>query len=217
MTPGEALLPTIRALTSAERDRLAAGAAEARARSAGWRLTAACAAVIGPLWVLTLLLSDSPWPIVTLFWAVTGLLILVWIRRDARRDTAALRTMAQRFDSALDHDRAEVFEIDARAYAEIEEIEDEGACYAFDLGDGRLVFITGQEFYPDERFPCLGFSLVSPLDGEGLEVDCWIEARTDRAGPERVVPRETKRQLGIPEHFTVIRGTLDELEQILRP
>jgi hypothetical protein len=215
MSPGETLVPTIRPLTPAERDRLSAAAAEARTRSAPWRPAAACAAVIGTLWALTLLASDAPWPVVTLFWTVTGLLILVWVQRDARRDTAALRAMAQRFDSALEHDRAEVFRIEARAYAELEEIEDEGACYAFDLGDGRIVFLTGQEFYPDEDFPCLAFSLVSPLDDDGQAVDCWVETHAERSTPERVVPGKTKHRIRVPEHLSVVHGTLGDLEQIL--
>jgi len=52
--------------------------------------------------------------------------------------------MAAGLQSALKKNAAEVYDVKSRAFAEFEEVEDEGACYAFELFDARLVFITGQ-------------------------------------------------------------------------
>ncbi|NIP60898.1 MAG: hypothetical protein GWM92_20765, partial [Gemmatimonadetes bacterium] len=64
-----------------------------------------------------------------------------WLRGDARKEGAYQRVMARGMESALEADRAEIYDVRARAFAELEEVEDEGACYAFDLGDGRVVFV----------------------------------------------------------------------------
>ena len=169
----------------------------------------------GILWLLTLLASDDPWLFITLFWIVVGGGIVLWLRWDARKDAAHLRIMARGAEAALEADRAEVYDIRARAFAQFEEFEDEGACYAFDLGDGRLAFVVGQRFYPAARFPSLDFSLVQPLDGEGAPADEWIEKRGERADPDRVIPADVKWELEIPEHLGVVRGRLDRLEEIL--
>jgi hypothetical protein len=64
-----------------------------------------------------------------------------------------------------------------------EEIEDEGACYAFELEGGRVVFVAGQEFTESARFPSLDFSLVYPLVEQGRPVEMFIEKRGGKAAP----------------------------------
>jgi hypothetical protein len=117
-------------------------------------------------------------------------------------------------ESALRRDEAESFDIAADAYAEFEEVEDEGACYAFDLGDGRIVFLTGQQFYPSSRFPSLDFSVVYPLDEDGGSADMWIEKRGPATEPARVVPASVKWDMAerIPQPLEVVRGTLEDVE-----
>lgn len=124
--------------------------------------------------------------------------------------------MADKLDSAIRADAAEVFVVRARRFVEFEEIEDEGACFAFELDEKVLFFVSGQEFYPEARFPSLDFSLVYPRDEKGVTVDFWIEKRADRAEPDRVIPARVKNELEIPESFTVLRADLDRLEEVLR-
>lgn len=108
--------------------------------------------------------------------------------------------------------------VQARAYAEFEEVEDEGACFAFQLDGDRLLFLSGQEFYPTTRFPSLDFSIVWPLEQRGREVELWIEKRGDAARPDRVVPASVKWELAeaIPDSMAVIKGTVDRLGEVLR-
>lgn len=103
-------------------------------------------------------------------------------------------------------DEVESFDIVADAYAEFEEVEDEGACYAFDLADGGIVFLTGQQFYPSARFPSLDFSVAYPLDENGASADMWIEKRGPASEPDRVVSAAVKRELAerIPEPLEVV-------------
>ncbi len=169
------------------------------------------------LWLLTLLAADVPWPLVTVFSIVLGWLLYIWVRRDLRKETEHLPAMVSSMESALRRDEAESFDIVAEAYAEFEEVEDEGACYAFDLGDGRMVFLAGQQFYPSARFPSLDFSVVYPLDEDGGSPDMWIEKRGPSAEPARVVPAAVNWELAerIPEPLEVVPGSLDTVEESL--
>lgn len=159
--------------------------------------------------------SDTSWPVITLFWIVVGCGIGVWVWRDAKRDSRYAVAVAERLESALSRNEANVFDFEARSFVELEEVEDEGACYAFDLGRGRIAFVVGQEYYPEARFPSLDFSLVYPLDAEGNEVDMLIEKRGPKEDPIRKIPRDVKTDLVIPEHLEVLKGQLSDLERLL--
>jgi hypothetical protein len=70
-----------------------------------------------------------------------------------RGDQRQLDAIVLSLESALRRNAADVYDVRAIAFAELEEIEDEGACYAFELEGERIVFITGQEFYEAPAFP----------------------------------------------------------------
>lgn len=172
----------------------------------------------GGLWLLTLLATDVSWPVVTVFWLVLGGLIYLWVLRDLRKEAAHLPTMVAAMEGALRRDEAESFDVAARAYAELEEVEDEGAFWAFDLGDDRIVVLAGQQFYPSARFPSLDFSVVYPLDEDGGYADMWLQKRGPAVPPARVLPAALKRELAgrLPEPLEVLEGPLAELEELLR-
>ena len=167
------------------------------------------------LWLWTMWASDAPRGIITGFWLLVGGAIALWVRRDMRGHAGQLRETADRFASALDRNAADVYDVRARAFAEFEEVEDEGACYAFELTGNRLVFISGQEFYEGTRFPSLDFSLVYILDGSGAPVDMTIEKRGPKAAAARLIPAASKPALDIPDHLEVRPGTIDDLDRIL--
>src|SRR3954465_9190104 len=65
---------------------------------------------------------------------------------------------------ALEDGRVTVKRVSAVAVIEIEPLEDEGTGYVFDLGDGRVLFLKGQEYVPTEDgydpWPNTDFELV---------------------------------------------------------
>jgi hypothetical protein len=168
------------------------------------------------LWALTLIASDSPALIVTLFWFVVGGGIVLAVRSSMRAEGRQLQAVAAGLESAVRRDLAEVYDIRATGFVEFAEIEDEGACYAFELPGERLVFLQGQEFYGAAGFPSLDFSLVMPVDESGRRVDILIEKRGPKAKPQRVVPAKVKRGLGFPDDLQLIRGSLTDIEERLR-
>lgn len=215
----EVLEPRIPPLTDSERERLRKMAAElGSARKAARRGTwITLGAFIVVLWIATLLTSDISALWATLSWLVIGGLLALWIRRDLRRDFGHVRAMQGAIESALVRGEAESYDVVARGYVEFEEFEDEGACWAFDLGDGRIVFVTGQVYYREEDFPSHDFSIVCPLDETGRPVDEWLEKRGAAMPPARVIPADAKWELAesIPEHLGVIRADLGRLEEAL--
>jgi hypothetical protein len=110
-----------------------------------------------------------------------------------------------------------VYDIRARAFAQFEEVEDEGACYAFELEGDRLVFITGQEFYEGARFPSLGFSLVYVLDERERTVDMFVDKRGAKTAPAKTISAASKQALDIPEHLEVRSGRIDMGISLIRP
>jgi hypothetical protein len=206
-----------RSLTETERRVIRAKirSLSARGRRASTISFPIAGALILVLWIWTILASDAPWLVVTIFWIVVGGFITLWVRRDMRAHGGQLEGMAQRLEAALKRNEADVYDIRAKAFVEFEEIEDEGACYAFDIGDNQLVFVTGQEFYESARFPSLDFSLVYVLDETGQSVDMLIDKRRPKTGPVRTIPAAIKQRLVVPEHLEVRVGRIDNVERSL--
>jgi hypothetical protein len=172
--------------------------------------------IVLALWISTLLASDAPLSIVTAFWLIVGSGIMLWVRHDARADAGHAAATIRGLESALRRSAADVYDVRARSFAEFEEIEDEGACYAFELGGGQLVFIAGQEFYAGAKFPSLDFSLVYVLDERGDAVDMLIDKRGAKAVSARTIPAVVKRELDIPDHLDTCMGRIDSIEDGLQ-
>ena len=189
----------------------------ARGRRASRVALPVSAAVIVILWLATLFASDAPWFIITLFWLGVGGAIAFWVGRDMRQHARGFERASRDLESALRRNAADVYDIRARAFAEFEEVEDEGACYAFELDGHRLVFLIGQEFYDSARFPSLDFSLVYVLDEQGQSVDMLIDKRGLKAAPTRTIPAAAKLTFEIPEHLETRSGTVAEIEANLNP
>jgi hypothetical protein len=188
----------------------------AMGRRASSRYLPVTGGLVALLWLLTILASDAPWLVVTAFWLAIGVGIALWVRRDMRAHAGQLSGMAQGLESALRRNEADVYEIRARAFAVLEEAEDEGACYAFQLEGDQLVFVVGQEFYEAARFPSLDFSLVYPLDERGNTVDMFIEKRGDKATPTKKIASAVKERLDLPQHLEMRTGAIEDLEAVLQ-
>jgi hypothetical protein len=203
-----------RGLTNAERAELGARV-ERLDRLIRFSLLKAAAAsliVCGVLATFTLLASDAPRPLIVGFWLGMTLLFTVWIGTQGR---AGFRRQRTALAGAIRHNRAREFRIQSSRVVEFEEIEDEGACYAFDAGDRRIVFVQGQEFYAEDDFPNTDFSLVDVLGPGNTVVDAIFIKTGARLQPERSIRRDVKNRLAIPDHLAVIEGDLKTIEAAL--
>jgi hypothetical protein len=119
------------------------------------------------------------------------------------------------FESALRRGEACVTRIQSDAMVEFEEEEDEGACYAFQLKDRQIVFISGQEFYPSARFPNTDFSLVTVHGNEGVLAARFIEKNGTKLKALKQISAWQKSRLRIPDNMEIVEGNVDQIEQVL--
>lgn len=102
----------------------------------------------------------------------------------------------------------------------LQEVEDEGAAYFFEVEPRRLYFVSGQEFYPTSRFPNDDFEIIEGFDAAGKPLLFEIRCHGSRIQPIRTIPSATKLELlersGYPQDGDVIEGALDEIEDVLR-
>jgi hypothetical protein len=208
-----------RSLTPAEQRLMQAAIASQRNRfrSLASRVLQASVLIIGILWLLTLLASHFssqklPWWIITLFWIIVGGAIALWSYIPERRRLAA---GLAKFEKASGQCQAIAVHIRSDRVVEFEEVEDEGACYAFQLPDNRIRFVDGQDFYASARFPNSDFSLVHILSEEGELLECQITKHGRKLKPARTIPAKMKSSLNIPGHLEVIQGNVDDLERLL--
>ena len=119
------------------------------------------------------------------------------------------------YEVALKRNESRVTRIQSDDMVELEEEEDEGACYAFQLSNNRIVFISGQDYYPSARFPNTDFSLVG-IYGENKPLIEVLEKNGTKLKSSRRIPASIKSKLQVPDHLGVIEGRLGELEQLLK-
>ncbi len=213
-------------LESRQRPLKAAEARLLRARARSLRRRGQRAASVGLwtglstialLWALTLVASDAPVLVITAFWLVAGTVIISWVRHSLGADSRTLDAVADGLESALRRNCALVYDIRASGFVLFDEVEDEGACYAFQLIDkSEIIFLSGQEFYEQPRFPSLDFALVFPLDEADRRVDMLIQKHGSKADPRRRIAASVKRTLNIPEDLQIVTGALDDVEERLQ-
>jgi hypothetical protein len=171
----------------------------------------------GGLWGLTMLATmadkkGSLWYVSGLIWLAIALPVCVWSYRSARPKQLSEVGL---FESALRRNEAKVIRIRSQAMVEFDEVEDEGACCAFQLKSGHIVFIEGQDFYPSARFPSTDFSLVDIYAENDVLAISLIEKHGRKIVPIRKISAQEKAQLRIPIHLQRFEGDLDQLESLL--
>jgi hypothetical protein len=135
--------------------------------------------------------------------------LALWTARSLRTGTAPQEL---RLERALSTGRAREFRIQSERVAEIEEYEDEGACYVFEFAEGASIVVSGQQFYATDTFPNADFSLIEVVGDDGVEIDELMRERGRRLEPVRRLPREIKDRVDIPEHLTELDVGVDDLE-----
>jgi hypothetical protein len=165
------------------------------------------------LWgVVGLLQRKMPSPIILVGMLVSYMGISVVASISERRKTRAkIRTLRQ----VLDKNEAREVIIQSDQMVQFEEEEDEGAEYAFQVDDDRVVLLSSQEYYPSRRFPNNDFSLIFIYDEKGGLVELLIDKRGEKLKPIRKISAKRKRELRFFNDLEVIEGKLEDLEKLL--
>lgn len=153
--------------------------------------------------------------------AAVGYHVVSEARRNAPRRSFSANYIAQRrreLAQILEDGRATVRRVHAVAVVEIQPIEDEGMGYVFDLGDGRVLFLKGQDYdiADDEApWPNTDFEIVrAAADGTMLGLRCHGTALR----PLRVISSDdVDPQTGWDEREEVMHLSVDEaVRMVLR-
>lgn len=169
-------------------------------------------AMFGTLWALTVWAEPSRWQIASVVWLVIGVGMSFWVFPSLKKEAD---TRVDRYESALGRNEAFVCKITTGEMVQFEEIDDEGACYAFQLEGEGIVFLNSQELYPSARFPNDDFEIVQIFDEKGTVVEEVVEKFGTKLKPARMISAAVKKSLRIPGHLEVINGRLDNLEELL--
>jgi hypothetical protein len=169
--------------------------------------------VIGALWGLTMLVAKESWVLVTAFWLCTGTGIGIWTILSEKKKVLK---RVHAVESAVARNEAEVLHVQSGQMIEFDEIEDEGACYAYQVDDERILFIVGQDFYSSVRFPNDNFEIIKIHDAAEHLVEMIIDKHGDKLQPMRTVAAEVKKKLRLPDHLEIVKGKLADIEQILK-
>jgi hypothetical protein len=209
------MLETIeRSLTAEEHFLLRTRLQNARSASGNTLLkSAASAAACAVLMLLTLRVSDAPVMIIVGFGVVMMAVFTVWIGMPGRR----LRLdQIPILEGALHGNRARERRLQSDRVIEFEEVEDEGACYAFDHDGLSSIFIIGREFCEDHDFPNSDFSIIELLGASGMPIVVLLTKRGRKLVPERVIAAAIKKGVELPGHLSIVPVPLDRIETALR-
>ena len=182
-----------------------------------WRFSLAFLLVIGPLWLASILIGafssqKISWLIITAIWVGLGSVIWLWsFLPESRKEQKQLSI----YQDAINQNQVVVVRIASELMVALEEEEDEGACYAFQLPGERIIFVSGQDLYPTARFPNSDFSLVHILTGEGHLLERFITKHGRKLKPLRTLSAKAKSRLRVPGHLETIQGRLEDLEHLL--
>jgi len=138
--------------------------------------------IFGGLWAWTMIVTRDRWYVVTAIWVGIGSVISLWVYFSEKpKEKANLELYAD----ALRRNQARETRIRSDEMVELEEKEDEGSCYAFQLSEKRIVFVSGQDLYPSARFPNSDFSLVHVYRENEVLVETFIEKHGKKLRPKR--------------------------------
>jgi len=79
----------------------------------------------------------------------------------AKKNIKKEKEMIDEINYAIEKNIVEASRYQPAAVVKLEEIEDEGSAYIFQLDEGKMLVLQGQEFYEDERFPNTDFELAT--------------------------------------------------------
>jgi hypothetical protein len=205
---------TVRPLNDKEKRALRMRLASLRADWARsrWRLLAVVLGLCAVMTTVTTMAGNVSWATAFTFWLAVSLLIGVWmwVENFVRR-----RKQLRQIESALRGGQVKDVRVQASAVAEFEEEEDEGACYAFEVGAETTLFISGQDFYPSRTFPNTDFSLIEIHDTEGELIEFYIEKHGHRLEVSKTISADSKKRLRVPDHMEHVEAPLSDLERVL--
>jgi hypothetical protein len=164
-----------------------------------------------------LLSKDQPpfWFYMIIFWGA-GTFLAFSLAKNAYRENMENSRMLSFLTDALQNGKARVEKIQSQRMLEVEELEDEGACYFFEVEARKLFQLYGQEYYSSATFPSTEFCLIDIIDSNGNPVASFLENNGEKLSPYRMIcAKDTVKDL-IPYDQKFIDCGIDEFEEYVK-
>jgi hypothetical protein len=163
------------------------------------------------LWGLTVIASKLVlWP--TVLWMSFAVAFPLWIGWGEHRSNRARR---RGIESALAANRVDEVRVATTEAVALDEIEDLGEAWAFQVEPDRVLFFGPRQALP-RGFPTTDFSYAEILDAAGEIVDVRFKLRGERLEPMRRIPAEDQGGFDLSRDREILPGRLDRLESLLR-
>jgi hypothetical protein len=162
-----------------------------------------------------LAVNKTPLWFTLLIFAGVGTFLFVSVCRSMLRQDKHNRAMIHAIDDVLQNGTVVEEIVKSDRMIEVQELEDEGACYLFEVEDKKLLLLFGQEYYPGTKFPSTDFSLIRILDSKNNPVEFFIEKRGEKLKPYRTIPEKDRLKQIIPYEQKFINCGIDELDEHL--
>lgn len=150
-----------------------------------------------------------------LIFLLPGTTWTLWFTKDSLREQKWIKTSLLGLIDALTADRVKEERVKSDRMIEIEEREDEGACYLFEVEPKKLLLLYGQEYYPTPQFPSSDFSLIDILNSQGNPVASIIEKKGDKLKAYRTISAKDKIKDLIPYESKFLDCGIHDVETYL--
>lgn len=162
-----------------------------------------------------LAVNKTPLWFTLLIFAGVGTFLFASVSRSILRQDKHNRAMIYAINDALQNGTAVAETVKSDRMIEIQELEDEGACYLFEVEGKKLLLLFGQEYYPGPKFPSTDFSLIQILDSKKNPIQFFIEKRGEKLKPYKTIPAKNRLKQMIPYEHKFIHCGIDDLEEHL--
>ena len=146
------------------------------------------------------------------------LLIVLWVKIEEKIKSSR---SIQNIKTAITNNSVEVLYCQSNKMIKLEEFEDEGPHYLFQVEDNKILSLGGQEFYETESFPNTEFEIIRCYGNETFPIIFKKYNYGEKLKPIRTISGKEKlklmksRKYPDPEKFEVIEGRLENIEELL--
>lgn len=147
---------------------------------------------------------------------VYGLVVLFVYFREMAGQRARLRMLSSAVDG---QGVVRVTRCRSERMVAMEEMDDEGPEYFFEVEPGTTYYVGGQHFEELPRFPSTDFEIVEGFNGEGRPVLLEIRCHGRPLAPDRTIPVGVKLELlsrgRYPQDGDLLQCGLDDIESAI--
>ena len=156
----------------------------------------------------------NPDDIIVLFLTVASYIGLgFWIVAEQRLKQNRRR---KSFNYLKEKNLVTVVQIRSETYFLLEEEDDEGDFYLFQLADNQIFSFGGQDFYENDKFPSNDFEII---EGRGIKNEILIleiDVRGEKIKPAKIISGKQKWDMlaspsyPLPDKLTIAEGRIED-------